>query len=160
MVCGNTCHWPGAHCVDQVGPKLKCQPIWRTARIEGSCHSARLNPVHFSVFVCLWQRDYTCLLSFCHITMLLQFSGLFLVYGCFGYMYVCVSYVCLASTEAIRGHGSSGTGNIVSCEHSCVCRALNLDPLEEQPGLWTTEPSLQPHVNYWKKVLSFSFPFK
>lgn len=104
MVCGNTCHWPGTHCVDQVGPKLKCQPIWRTARIEGSCHSDRLTPVHFSVFVCLWQRDYTCLLSFCHITMLLQFSGLFLVYGCFGYMYVCVSYVCLAPTEAIRGH--------------------------------------------------------
>ena len=31
-----------------------------------------------------------------------------------------------------------------SCELPCGCWELNLDPLEEQPVLLTTEPSLQP----------------
>lgn len=31
------------------------------------------------------------------------------------------------------------------CEPPCGCRELNPRPLEEQPVLLTTEPSLQPH---------------
>ena len=33
-----------------------------------------------------------------------------------------------------------------SCELSCGCWELNLGPLEEQPGLLTSEPSLQPFL--------------
>jgi hypothetical protein len=40
--------------------------------------------------------------------------------------------------------GFPGTGFTVSCELPCGCCELNPDPLEEQPVLLTTEPSLQP----------------
>lgn len=36
------------------------------------------------------------------------------------------------------------TGVTDSCELPCECWELNLDPLEEQPVLLTTKPSLQP----------------
>ncbi|ERE74288.1 E3 ubiquitin-protein ligase [Cricetulus griseus] len=40
--------------------------------------------------------------------------------------------------------GSSGTGVTDSCELPCGCWELNPGPLEEEPGLLTTEPYLQP----------------
>ena len=41
------------------------------------------------------------------------------------------------------GIRSPGTGVTDSRELPCGCWELNLDPLEEQPVLLTTEPSLQ-----------------
>ena len=43
---------------------------------------------------------------------------------------------------------SSGTGVTNSCELTCGCWQLNLDPLEEQPVFLTTEPSLQPNIRF------------
>ena len=40
--------------------------------------------------------------------------------------------------------GSPGTGVMDGCKPPCGCWELNLDPLEEQPVLLTTEISLQP----------------
>ena len=37
------------------------------------------------------------------------------------------------------------------CEPPCGCRELNSGPLEEQAMLLTTEPSLQPYKEYFKK---------
>jgi hypothetical protein len=45
-----------------------------------------------------------------------------------------------------------GTGITDGCELPCGCLELNLDALQEQPVLPTTEPSPQPNV------LSISFP--
>ena len=43
-----------------------------------------------------------------------------------------------------EGVGSPGIGVTDNCELSHECWELNLGPLEEQPVLLTTEPSLQP----------------
>jgi hypothetical protein len=50
---------------------------------------------------------------------------------------------------------SPGTGVIDNYELSCGCWELNLSPLEEQPALLTTEPSLQPQ----ERLLFFFFFF-
>ena len=42
-----------------------------------------------------------------------------------------------------EGDRCPGTGITDSCGLPCGCWELNLDPLEEQPVLLTTEPSLQ-----------------
>jgi hypothetical protein len=40
--------------------------------------------------------------------------------------------------------GSSGTGVMNGCDPPCGCQEWNSGPLEEQPVLLTSEPSLQP----------------
>ena len=58
------------------------------------------------------------------------FCFVFNMHWCFAYMCVCVRVSDLEVTD--------------SCELSCGFWDLNLGPLEEQPVLLTTEPSLQP----------------
>jgi hypothetical protein len=49
---------------------------------------------------------------------------------------------------------SPETGVTDSCELPCWCWELNLDPLEEQPVLLTTEPSLQPPPCFFETLTS------
>ena len=59
-------------------------------------------------------------------------------------------HVCLC-----EGVGSPGTGVTDSCELPCGCWVLNLSSLEEQPGLLTAEPPLQPLQCILEVSLSF-----
>jgi hypothetical protein len=61
---------------------------------------------------------------------------LFYVYWCFSYIYVCVQ--CLQ-----RAMDPLELELIGGCDQICGCWELNLDPLEEQPVLLTTEPPLE-----------------
>jgi hypothetical protein len=57
-----------------------------------------------------------------------------------------------------EGVVSSRTGVIDDSKLPCGCRESNLGPLEEQPVLLTTEPSLQPshHLehSYFNSILT------
>ena len=53
--------------------------------------------------------------------------------------YLFCQHLCLC-----EGTRSSGAGVTDSCELPCGCWELNPDPLEEQPVLLTSEPSLIP----------------
>ena len=71
------------------------------------------------------------------------FYFLFCVYGCFACMCLCT--MCMQypqrPEEDIRSHGTEVKDN---CQLPCGCWELNPGPLQEQPVLLTTEPSLQP----------------
>ena len=54
-------------------------------------------------------------------------------------LFISVHRCCLQSPE-----NSSGTGTSNGCEPPCGCRSLNSGPVEEQPVLLTSEPSLLP----------------
>lgn len=56
-------------------------------------------------------------------------------------MYVCVPCVCLVPTEAKRGCGIHQRYRC--CEVPCECWESDLDSLEEQSVLLSTEPPLQ-----------------
>ena len=49
--------------------------------------------------------------------------------------------------------GSLETKVVHGCEASCGCQELNLDPLQENQVLLTTEPSLQPLLAFIFKIL-------
>jgi hypothetical protein len=51
--------------------------------------------------------------------------------------------MCAVAIETRRGHWDPGAGVIDGYELPCGCWELNLNPLEEQPVLLTTESSLQ-----------------
>jgi hypothetical protein len=68
----------------------------------------------------------------------------FYAHGCFACMYVCVPCVCLVPVKvARRDVRSPGAGVSGSCEPSRGCWEPRCDPLQEQPMLLVTEPSLQ-----------------
>lgn len=50
--------------------------------------------------------------------------------------------VCLVPKGDRRVHWNPGAGVTDSCEPLCGCWELNFDPLQEQPVLLTTDPSL------------------
>jgi len=55
----------------------------------------------------------------------------------------------------MRVSESPGTGVTDSCELTCGCWELKPGPLEEQPVLLTSEPSLQPpHLLFLKDLLN------
>ena len=54
-----------------------------------------------------------------------------------------VHHVHAVPEEVSRGQRSPGTRVRDGCEASCGCWKLNLGTQEEQPGLLTSEPSLQ-----------------
>jgi hypothetical protein len=54
--------------------------------------------------------------------------------------------------ETRRGHQILWDWSHISCESSCWCLELNLDPLEEQAVVLTTESSLQPLVRGFKTI--------
>ena len=56
-------------------------------------------------------------------------------------LYTMCVYCPLKPEEGVR---TSGTGVMDGCRLPCGCWELNSGPLEEQPVLLTTEPSLQP----------------
>jgi len=62
------------------------------------------------------------------------------------HVFVFCLHVCLC-----EGADYSETGIPDSCELPCGCWELNLDPLEEQSVLLSTEPSLQPHATILHK---------
>jgi hypothetical protein len=55
-------------------------------------------------------------------------------------------FTCMCVGEAV---GSPGTGVTDRCELPCGCWELSPGPLEEQPVLLTTEPSLQPFITFF-----------
>ena len=60
--------------------------------------------------------------------------------GCMYVHHMCAW--CLRRPE--EGVGSPGTGAMDGCELPCGCWELNRGPLQEQQGLFTAEPPLQP----------------
>jgi hypothetical protein len=65
------------------------------------------------------------------------------VYVRFTRVYGCELHALQCSCGPEEGVGSLGTGFTKDCELLCECCELNLGPLQEQPVLVTTEPSLQ-----------------
>jgi hypothetical protein len=60
------------------------------------------------------------------------------------FVFVCHPHA--VSTEDGEAVDSPGTGVTHGLEPPCGCWELNLGPLQEQPVLLTTEPSLQPLI--------------
>jgi hypothetical protein len=60
-----------------------------------------------------------------------------------GHFFLCELMFCL-QVCLCEDIGSPAIGVTDSCELPCGCWELNPSSLEEQPGLLTTEPSLQP----------------
>ena len=81
----------------------------------------------------------------------ITFFSFFFLKDLFIYFYIC-DY-----TVAVFRHTSRGQQiplqMVVS--HQVVCWELNSGPLEEQPGLLTTEPSLQPLNQPFKMLLKY-----
>jgi hypothetical protein len=73
------------------------------------------------------------------------FKKIYLYFMCMSvclHVCLCIIWVqCPRSPE--EGIMSFGTGVTTDCEPSRGCWESNLGPLEEQPGLLITEPSLQ-----------------
>ena len=67
---------------------------------------------------------------------------LFYVYGCFACMHVCVPCAFSAHRSGKRASDTLGMKSD-NCELSCGYWELNLGPLNNQPVLLVTEPSLQ-----------------
>ena len=70
-----------------------------------------------------------------------KFSFIFLMY-----LNMFLFFVCLKNPE--EDVIPLGTGVMHGCKASCGCWALKMDPLQEHPMLLTTEPSLQPSLQY------------
>ena len=68
--------------------------------------------------------------------------------------FVCLMWVHGCSLQTHQKRASDPIAD--ACEPPCGCWELNSGPLEEQSGLLTAEPSLQPHVH----VLSSSSTLK
>ena len=68
------------------------------------------------------------------------FFILLYVYGCFACMCVYTMYMPGSPRRPEEGIGFLGTGVADGCEPPCGYRELNPGPLEEQPGLLTSEP--------------------
>lgn len=59
--------------------------------------------------------------------------------------FISVDFICAASMEASRERQiPPGNGLTDGCELPCGCWELNSGPLQEQQGLFTAEPPLQP----------------
>lgn len=78
----------------------------------------------------------------CFLFKLLLFYAYELLFMCMNKLLL--FYACLVPREARRVCPNQRTGVIDGCEAPCGCWELNLDSLEEQPVLFTVEPSLQP----------------
>ena len=90
---------------------------------------------HFGMF----PKQNTQHLHSAHFGTLSKFFNLcFYVHRCLP-LFISVHRCCLQSPE-----NSSGTGTSNGCEPPCGCRSLNSGPVEEQPVLLTSEPSLLP----------------
>lgn len=94
-----------------------------------------------------------CFMSFVFV---LPYCFLFLLkiiymYGCFAYTYVCVLCGCLVPAWARQDVRSRGTIVSDGCELPCGGWELKLGPLEEQPVLFISEPSLA-HGNVFTVV--------
>ena len=81
---------------------------------------------------------------------LYKFSFLKIIY----FYFVCIGI--LAACMSVWGCQSPGTGVTDRSELPCGCWELNQGPVEEQPVLLTTEPSLLPNL-LKKKRLTFFF---
>ena len=68
-------------------------------------------------------------------------------------MYVCM-YVCISALSACMPACQKKAPDpiIDGCEPPCSFWELNSGPLEEQPTVLTTEPSLQPMILYFKII--------
>ena len=67
---------------------------------------------------------------------------------CWAFFFLIINFIFCALVFDLcmclcEGVGCPGTGGKDSCELPCGCSELSLRLLEEQPELWTTEPSLQ-----------------
>ena len=69
----------------------------------------------------------------------LIFKIIILVFHVYGF--VSVDHVCAVTEKRVLG--SPGTVITDGCQPPCGCWDLNSGPLEDQPVLLTTEPSLQ-----------------
>lgn len=71
---------------------------------------------------------------------------LFLLYGCFAFMYVCIPYMACFLQRLEEGVWSPATGMQTTVRLPCGCREPSQGPLEEQ----TTEPPFQLLLwNFW-----------
>ena len=70
-------------------------------------------------------------------------------------MHVC-AHTCRSHWKPEEGIGSSENGVTDSCELPCGCWESNPGPLEEQPVLFTVEPSLRPLERCVHGRVSFS----
>jgi cbb3-type cytochrome oxidase subunit 3 len=60
-------------------------------------------------------------------------------------IFICLFYVCVLC-HSLQTHQKRASDHIADgCAPPCGCWELNSGPLEEQPVLLTTEPSLQPN---------------
>lgn len=69
---------------------------------------------------------------------------------------LCITYV----SDTLRGQKALGPLElelIDKCGPPCRCGESNLCPLEEQPGLVCTKPSLQAHVTLFFCLVFFFF---
>ena len=82
--------------------------------------------------------------------------------SCVGIVFIldlCACIFCrvcaLCPQKSEDGMGSPGPGVRDSCRLLCGCWELNPGPMEEQPVLLTTEPSLQPQLYIFKGILGW-----
>ena len=101
---------------------------------EKKIHISYLKHMH-TVFL------HICSCCACYYCLLMFLNYLFLLVS---YLHTCVQYL-QRPEEGIRSLGTGVTGG---CELPCGCWELNPGPLEEQPVLVTTEPSLQPNLKF------------
>jgi hypothetical protein len=66
---------------------------------------------------------------------------------------ICTTFICLVPSEGVK---PPDTGVTYSCELPCWCWELNIGPLEEQPVLLITEPSLQSPLSVFWFFVFFS----
>ena len=75
---------------------------------------------------------------------LILFLNFFIFYlFIFNFLFILCTLVFCLHVCLCKGVQSHGTGATDSCKLPCGCWDLNPGPLEEQPVLLTTEPSLQ-----------------
>ena len=110
--------------------------------------------------VCEHVCVYVCVCLHVHVYRCIQSPGiilyhfhlvLFLLYYVYGYLSVCISVYHLCTRYPQRpgeGIGCPRTGVTDSCEQPRRCHKSSLDPLEEQPMLLTTVPSLKAQIPF------------
>jgi len=64
----------------------------------------------------------------------------------FFFLKIYLFYVSTRYTVIVFRHTERSGSITDGCEPPCGCRELNSGPLEEQSGLLTAEPSLQPNI--------------
>lgn len=140
----------------EAGVRSGCEPSWHVYW-EASLYSGRtVHALNFwTIFPAqtnYFTKQFTSQVYIStYLSLPRQLKAIFKRFPCMGILPVCLSvhHLCvLVHRDQKRVSDAPGVGVTLGCEGPCGCWESNSSPIEGQPRLLTTEPSLQPTQDF------------